>query len=975
MSTLVILNGKFRGQGCDLESFRGLDRITIGRTEDNTFQIPDDSISGAHCELLLSANGVAVRDLKSQNGTFIDGKAVPAGALLPGQVLRLGHVEIRLEADKAPATLEYGLREEIAGLVQPLDRYRLSPAWRERAAVIATGAWAGYFTWFATGALPYYPNGWRLLLAAAVIAAWLVRPRLGTVLGMGGLLLPVAYNLSAAFVLGGIILAALLTANSFLVLSVMCFLLPRAEWALVLVPLAAGFLKMGRGAFTAGLACLIIELFMAASGRDLVTGATGTPLIDVHTLPIASLSNWDWVGKPSSGSGEAWIKAASVFLDHPQLLGQVFVWAASALLVAWLLSQPSNRYAPIRVVAVGGGALGLLFGSALLSAFVGPSVMAHVAGYGSIGLGASLMMLVGPAWTATVSALSTASTKTASNSSMHSQETPKDEWSELAGVDDIQNEVRRAVRSHFDRGERESLKRLSLKPPKGVLFFGPPGTGKTKLARLLASEAKAAFYAVSGTEFTSKWYGESEANLRRIFDTAREHRPAVLFFDELEAFLPKRTDLSRSDAPEKGILATFLAYTDGIADLDGVFLVGATNHPELIDPAALRPGRFDKVIYVSPPDAAARRSILERYLNDKPLAENVDFDKLAAITERFTGADIQAACKEAILEGVVRGQQSVISMNTLVNVIRGAKPSVTFEMLRNYEKIADQYGRRSQKQVKTNVVAKAQVEWEDVAGLDEVKQALQEAVEMPLNHSEVFQEYGVKPPKGVLLYGPPGCGKTLLAKVIAKVAKANFVHVKGPELLRQFTGQSEAKLRDVFDRGRESTPCVLFFDEIDALAGERGTGNATGTQILTQFLTEMDGMEELKGVVVVAATNRPDCLDQALLRPGRFDRLLYVPPPDHAARVGLFHHELQRKPVDPDLDYPRLATLTEGYSCADVAAVCNQTALAAARDRLASGERQPITMQRLEAQIQRTPSSIHPDELARHEKLRAQFRR
>lgn len=412
----------------------------------------------------------------------------------------------------------------------------------------------------------------------------------------------------------------------------------------------------------------------------------------------------------------------------------------------------------------------------------------------------------------------------------------KDDWSELAGVDDIRDEIREAVRSHFDPVNRESLRKLSLQPPKGVLFFGPPGTGKTKLARLIAAEAQAAFYAVSGTEFTSKWYGESEANLRRIFETAQQNRPAVLFFDELEAFLPRRGDLSRSDAPEKGILATFLSYTDGVASLDGVFLVGATNHPELIDPAALRPGRFDKVVYVSAPDAASRRMIFERYLANQPLAGDVNLDKLATMSERFTGADIQSVCKEAVLESVVRGGRGSVDMAALTSAIGGTKPSVTLEMLRTYEKIADQYGRRSRKAAKVEVVAHAELGWDSVAGLEDVKNALREAVEMPLQHVELFQQYGVKPPKGVLLFGPPGCGKTLLAKVIAKVARANCVHIKGPELLRQMTGQSEAKLRECFDRARESAPCVLFFDEIDALAGARGTENASGTQILPQFL-------------------------------------------------------------------------------------------------------------------------------------------
>jgi transitional endoplasmic reticulum ATPase len=609
--------------------------------------------------------------------------------------------------------------------------------------------------------------------------------------------------------------------------------------------------------------------------------------------------------------------------------------------------------------------VGLILGNFVLWSFVGPSELAKVTSVGNILIAASAVMLLAPAWTAVVSTM-TSKGEPARRTPPGSKDRPTDDWSELAGVDDIQAEIREAVRSHFNPAERESLRKLSLQPPKGVLFFGPPGTGKTKLARLIAREAKATFYAISGTEFVSKWHGESEANLREIFDTAREHRPAVLFFDELEAFLPRRADLSRSDAPEKGVLATFLAYTDGIANLDGVFLVAATNHPELIDPAALRPGRFDKVIYVSPPNAAARRSIFERYLKDQPLAEDVNLDKLVALTERFTGADIQAVCKDAVLESIVRGRRRVIPMAALAQAIGGTKASVTLEMLRTYEKIADQYGRRSRKPAKVEVVAKAQLNWESVVGLDNAKKALLEAVEMPLTHGEIIRRYGVKPSKGVLLYGPPGCGKTLLAKVVAQQAKAHFLHVRGPELLGHHVGQSEARLRALFDRARENAPCVLFFDEMDALAGARGNGDSS-TKILTQFLAEMDGVEELKGVVVIGATNRPDSLDPALLRPGRFDQLVYVPPPDQPARAELFAHELRGKPVAEDLDFEQLASQTGGYSSADIANLCNSAAIECVKEAIQTGARKQISMQQLQTLIDRTPTTITPEELARCE--------
>ena len=560
---------------------------------------------------------------------------------------------------------------------------------------------------------------------------------------------------------------------------------------------------------------------------------------------------------------------------------------------------------------------------------------------------------------------------TAEGAAISPKDVPPDEWDDLAGMDDIREEVQEALQTQFDPEVKASLERLKLQPVRGILLFGPPGTGKTKLARIIAHEANASFFAVSGTEFTSKFFGESEANLRRIFETAGEHRPAVLFFDELEAFLPKRAEMAFSDSAQRGIVGTFLAYTDGVAALEGVLLVGATNYPDLIDPAALRPGRFDKLIYVSAPDAAARRAIFTTYLRGKSLSPDVDVIKLAERTERFTGADIQGVCKEASLTAMRAGDQSALRMSDFETIISGVKPSVSFQMERDYQKIADQFCRRSRKPERIEVVARKAVAWEDVIGLEEAKNALREAIEMPLTHADVLQQYGVKPSKGVLLYGPPGCGKTLLGKVVARQAKAHFLHVKGPELLREHSGESEAKLRELFDRARENAPCVLFFDEIDSLTGARGTTDATGTGILNQFLAEMDGVDELKGVVVLGATNRPDAIDPALRRPGRFDRLVYVPPPDAAARAALFAHELRGKPLSPDLDFTLLANLTDGYSSADIASLCNSAAVQAAKETIRSGVRQKISTQWLQELIGRTPASIKPGDVAAYESFLA----
>jgi transitional endoplasmic reticulum ATPase len=715
-------------------------------------------------------------------------------------------------------------------------------------------------------------------------------------------------------------------------------------------------------------------------------------------------------------------KLFTPFIERPILLGQIGLWAVAAGVTAALVFRPQLRHMPpklprflpaatervrafldrplvrripARLLGIASGALVLGIGQLVLAMVLTQSSASIGTIAGDVLLPAALVALAAPFLETAPPALvpsdpspipvsteplavgGTGRVAAFPQRTSARREIPADTWSELAGVADIQQELLEAIESQFNPRMRELLRRLSLRSTRGILLFGPPGTGKTKLARVIAHEAGAAFFAVSGTEFTSKWVGESEANLRRIFEEARENRPAVLFFDELEAFLPKRSEMMHSDGHEKGVVATFLGYTDGIGDMEGVLLVGATNYPNLIDPAALRPGRFDKLIYVSAPDQAARQQILERYLAGKPLAPDVDSDKLAARTERFTGADIQAVCEQATRRALARGGRTpdLITMADLESAIGGTKPSVTIKMLGEYEAMADQYSRRSEKPETVEVVARPVLSWDDVAGLEPIKDALREAIEMPLTHPELFKEYGVKPSKGVLLFGPPGCGKTFLAKVVASQAKAHFLHIKGPELLQQYVGSSELQLREVFIRARENAPCVLFFDEIDALTGARGTADAGHTQILTQLLTEMDGVDELKGVIVVAATNRPDTIDPALLRPGRLDRILYVPPPDRVARLDLIKKDLAGKPVADDLDYELLADLTGGYSSADITAICNAAALASAKESLRLSERQVLTTRRLREQIERTPRSITPAEIAEYERLRDQLQR
>jgi transitional endoplasmic reticulum ATPase len=850
------------------------------------------------------------------------------------------------------------------------------------------------FTYYVTGLLPYYPPTWQWLLIFISAVIWFFTPKWGLFFTLVVYTLPIAYNsiILSLIYLPLLIFIIVLGPYGFIVMSAATVIAsqPQLGILILILPLMAGFFGYRHGAVLGALTCFWVEVLALLGGKAnvglLVLGEQSNPLISLRSTPVNSLLDFGWSKIQTGGTGIL-SQLFKPFIERPILLAQVILWAAAAGIIGFLLFKLKLRNWYKRLIAVGGGALIATVGHFILPLLiVGTKVEISKFVFG-IFVSTILVLGISPVLESMHLRLSTTfRNKTELEDTnfdmdtalkMINKEVPSDNWNELAGIDEIKDEILNAIKSQFDLKTRNTLLKMSIKPTKGILLFGPPGTGKTKLARIIAQEAKASFFTVSGTEFTSKWYGESESNLRRIFENARINRPSILFFDELEAILPKRTDFSRSDAPEKGLVATFLAYTDGIKNLDGVLLIGATNYPNLIDPAALRPGRFDKLIYISPPGLNARYTILERYLKDKALSPDVDLHKLAERMERFTGADIQSVCTEAIKSVMQKGggKLKTITMSDLETAIGGTKPSVTPKMLREYEALADQYGRRSNKIKTEDVVSKPVLSWNDVAGLENVKDALREMIEMPLTHPELFKEYNIKPSKGILLFGPPGCGKTFLAKVVASESKAHFLYIKGPELLQQFIGKSEALLQDLFSRAHENSPCILFFDEIDAIAGARGTDRESGTKILTQFLVEMDGIEELKGVIVVAATNRPDMIDPALMRPGRLDRILYVPPPDHPARLVLFEKELKDKPLDSDIDYNLLADMTEGYSVADIIAICNAVAMATAKDKLQTGSQQLIKMQRIQYFIERITRSITEEQLAMYEVLRDKLQR
>lgn len=472
----------------------------------------------------------------------------------------------------------------------------------------------------------------------------------------------------------------------------------------------------------------------------------------------------------------------------------------------------------------------------------------------------------------------------------------------------------------------ELFDRLGIDPPKGVLLHGPPGCGKTLIARAVAHETEAAFFPINGPEIIHKFYGESEARLRDVFEQAARQAPSVIFLDELDAIAPKRERVVGD--VEKRVVAQLLTLMDGLAQRPQVVVLAATNLPNALDPALRRPGRFDREIVIPIPDRDARREILEVHRRGMPLADGVDLDHLASVTHGFVGADLEALCREAAMACLRRRLPAVdmdagavatevlqkleISMDDFLVALRGVEPSAVREVF----------------------VERPGVTWDDVGGLDQAKRRLVEAVAWPLTHAGLFAKAGVRPPRGVLLSGPPGCGKTLLAKAVANESGVNFLSVKGPELLSRFVGESERAVREVFRKARQAAPCVVFFDELDALLPSRGSGSSddrVGERVMGQFLAEMDGVEGLDGVLILGATNRPDRLDPALLRPGRFDAHLIIPLPDRDAREAIARIALRDKPTSPEVSPAALADATEGFSGAEIRSVCDRAALAAVR--------------------------------------------
>lgn len=474
---------------------------------------------------------------------------------------------------------------------------------------------------------------------------------------------------------------------------------------------------------------------------------------------------------------------------------------------------------------------------------------------------------------------------------------------------------------------------VGIPPPKGVLLYGPPGSGKTIIAKAVAGETGAFFFLLNGPEIMSKLAGESESNLRKAFETAEKNAPSIIFIDEIDSIAPKR-DKAGGEV-ERRIVSQLLTLMDGIKATSNVVVIAATNRPNVIDPALRRFGRFDRELDIGVPDDNGRLEILRIKTRNMRLSQDCDLERIAKDTHGYVGADISQLCMEAAFQSI-REKMHLIDVDA---------EKIDAEVLDSIEVSNSNFqhalAATSPSALRENVVEVPNVSWEDVGGLEDVKRELYETVQYPLEHADKFEKFGMQPSKGVLFYGPPGCGKTLLAKAIANECGANFISIKGPELLTMWFGESEANVRELFDKARAAAPCILFFDEIDSIAKARGGGaseaGGAGDRVINQILTEIDGVGARKSVFVIGATNRPDILDNAVTRPGRLDQLIYIPLPDYKSRVSIFRANLRKSPVEPAVDIEQLASATEGFSGADITEICQRAAKNAIRESVNAG--------------------------------------
>ena len=536
---------------------------------------------------------------------------------------------------------------------------------------------------------------------------------------------------------------------------------------------------------------------------------------------------------------------------------------------------------------------------------------------------------------------------------------PQVTYEDIGDLEDAKTKIREMI--ELPMKHPELFKHLGIEPPKGVMLYGPPGCGKTLLAKAVANESGANFLSINGPEIMSKFYGESESRLREIFEEAEKSAPSIIFIDEIDSIAPKREEVTGE--VERRVVAQLLTLMDGLKSRGQVVVIAATNRPDAVDPALRRPGRFDREISISMPDKKARREILQVHIRGMPLEEDVNIDEIAELTHGFSGADLAALAREAAMRALRRFLPKIdLEKKTIpANILKTLKVNRSdfYEALKEITPSA----------LREVYIEVPEVHWDDVGGLDDVKRQLKEMVELPIKHPELFEQMGITPPKGILLYGPPGTGKTLLAKAVATESSANFISVKGPEVLSKWVGESEKAIREIFKKARQASPCIIFFDEIDSIAPMRGAHYDSGVteRVVNQLLSEMDGLTSLKGVVVIAATNRPDILDPALLRPGRFDRAVYIPLPDKKAREEIFKVHTRKMPLAEDVNLSILAEKTEGYTGADIEAICREAALNALREEM---KPKKVEMRHFEAAIKAVPKTISSGDLKRYEEMK-----
>ena len=585
-------------------------------------------------------------------------------------------------------------------------------------------------------------------------------------------------------------------------------------------------------------------------------------------------------------------------------------------------------------------------------------------GFGNLGGGVSQIKFVVVSTNPSCPVIITENTEVVLNSKaveMMEDKIPTINYEDIGGLTEEIKKIREMV--EIPLKHPEIFQKLGVSPPKGVLLHGPPGTGKTLLAKAVASESDAHFILLNGPEIMSKFYGESEKKIRTIFEEAEKNAPSIIFIDEIDAIAPKREDVQGE--VERRVVSQLLTMMDGLNSRGKVIVIGASNRVNSIDQALRRPGRFDRELEIGVPDKSGRLQVLKIHSRGMPLNKDVNLEKIASLTHGFVGADIESLTKEAAMN-VLRKNLSKIKLDE-----EEISKEILEKLIIKHEDFTDALRIVRPSAMREVLVETPTVGWNEVGGLDKIKDELQEAVEWPLKYADSFKRLGIRPSKGILLYGPPGTGKTLLAKAVAKESEANFIHVKGPSLLSMWVGKSEEGMRKIFERARQVAPCIIFFDEIDSLAGKRGSdSNKVTERVLNQMLSEMDGLEDMKDILVVAATNRPDMLDTALLRPGRFDRILLVNAPTQEGREKIFEVHTKEMPLNKDVKIKELAKETDGFTGADIEALAREAAMIALRENMESKE---VKKKHFESALKKVKPSVTKQSIEIYKKIEDQF--